>query len=391
MFLALALTLLGSPPAGIEHQTTHYDLYAEGVNEADTGAMLEELYRQLTKHFGAAPQGRLRVEVYATQEGWQEGLKRDGLGDPKSGGYYDPGGKKAYLWVQPSEYFTRQLILHEATHQFHYLAATGNRNPNVGWYTEGLAEYFGMHNWDGKELKTGVVPAVTLEDYPAQALAQFDRLKHDLQGVADGSTACDRPLGWALVHYLMNRDPKRFHELAARLDAQRKPEKAWNQVFGPVSAATVKDFREYLTGNAQPWRIATVSWQERGSRIEGKAAVTSVVLLKKMPAALEAEVEILDGSLKAGIAFNFKSNDAFTLLQVLPDNKARIVQLANGGWKVLATADVPAADGNPVVSWKREGKEAVLAVNGQEVGRLPDDGEVGLNVEGCQAVFRVRK
>ena len=34
--------------------------------------------------------------------------------------------------------------------------ATGNRSPKATWYTEGLAEYFGMHNWDGKTL-TGVV------------------------------------------------------------------------------------------------------------------------------------------------------------------------------------------------------------------------------------------
>ena len=148
----LALLLLFQ--AAEEHETKHYRLHGEKVDVKDVGRMLEGLHKNLTKHFGRAPKGKLRIEVYGNRKRWQDALRRDGITPPNAGGYYSPKTKTGYLFVQPTKYFTRQLILHEATHQFHYLAATNNNSPGCFWYVEGLAEYFGMHNWDGKELRT---------------------------------------------------------------------------------------------------------------------------------------------------------------------------------------------------------------------------------------------
>jgi hypothetical protein len=181
-----AAALAAAEPAGIETRSAHYDLYTESVDAAEAGAVLDALWDRLKEHFGSAPEGRLRVEVYATKDGMHGALERDRQWKVDAGGCYAPDTKKAYLWVQPSESFTRQLLIHEATHQFHFLAATGNRGPAAEWYTEGLAEYFGMHNWDGKELKIGVVPAVSLEDYPAQAARQLSALGADAVLSANG-------------------------------------------------------------------------------------------------------------------------------------------------------------------------------------------------------------
>src|ERR1017187_7201487 len=150
-----------------ELRTEHYDIHVEGLDVADVGRMLEQLHGHLKSYFGKAPEGRLSVGVYATQERWAAALQADRQYVPLgAGGYYAPFTRKAYLWVQPSTYFTRQVLLHECTHQFHWLVATGNLAPSALWYTEGIAEYFGMHNWDRKTRQTCGIPGGTLAGHP---------------------------------------------------------------------------------------------------------------------------------------------------------------------------------------------------------------------------------
>lgn len=390
MFAALAaLALLCCPPPGATVRTARYDVYAEGVDAADTAAMLDALHAHLTKHFGRAPKDRLRVEVYATKDAFDAALKRDKVAAVQSGGYYAPETKAAYLWVQPSEYWTRQLILHEATHQFHLLVAGGNTAVDPAWYGEGIAEYFGGHNWDGKELKVGVVPAVSLEDYPAQALKQFGELKENLDGIARGDVACERPVGWAMVSFLSATQPARWKALAAQLDAHKKPEKAWEKSFGRAGPDMVKAFKDWLASHQQPLRIVWVSWQERGDAIEGKSASGCGALFRKAPDAFEAAIELRSGTLRAGLMFNYRDNDSYVTLQVTKD-KASVVRWTKGVWTVLSAIDIdPAVP--PVASYRRDGADAVVSVNGREAGRLPAEGEAGLWLENCEVFFRLKK
>ncbi|MCF6228746.1 MAG: hypothetical protein L3J82_08830, partial [Planctomycetes bacterium] len=70
----------------------------------------------------------------------------------KSHGFFD--GRKCILSYFHDWYRTRRIILHEARHQFDSLVAkTGWGVP--AWYHEGIAEYWSMHNWDGKKLELG--------------------------------------------------------------------------------------------------------------------------------------------------------------------------------------------------------------------------------------------
>ena len=383
-----ALSATAQQASGVETKSAHYDVYAETVDAAEAGAILDAVWDRLSAYFGSAPDGRLRVEIYATQAGMHTGLERDNQWKVNAGGYYAPGTKKAYLFVQPSDYFTRQLLIHEATHQFHFLAATGNRAPAAEWYTEGLAEYFGMHNWDGKTLQTGVVPAVSLEDYPAQASKQLALFDDDAASVALGVTRCDRPLAWALVHYLVNVRPAWWHALSGRLDDGELPSTAWANACGECGADLGRDLRAWIDAHQQPFRIAWIAWQERGEELEGKAGVVSAAFFKEPPASFEYEIELVSGDLKAGIAFNFRGNEDYCLFQVLGDS-ARVVKRENGVWKRLATAEIPTIQ-KPFVSFRREGGDAVFSANGQEVFRAERLGDVGLNVEGCCARFRVK-
>ena len=50
-----------------------------------------------------------------------------------------------WLYPQPGNYYTRHLLLHEGTHLF-MNRFLGNFGPP--WYSEGMAEWLGLHRWD---------------------------------------------------------------------------------------------------------------------------------------------------------------------------------------------------------------------------------------------------
>ncbi len=384
----LAIVLLWTPGFAEETATDHYDLLAEGIDAKDTGAALEALHAKLAEYFGSAPKERLRLEVYSTKARFAAAMRADGETPPDAGGYYSPNTKKAYLWVQPSEYFTRQLVLHEATHQFHYLVATGNRRPRAGWYTEGLAEYFGMHDWDGETLAPGVIPPVTLEDYPARAFEQFAAAREDLEGALTGARTIDRPFAWAIVHWLVNKRPRTWHRLARALDAGRRPLDATKQCIGEVTPMIVAEFRTWLRTHQQPWRIAWVGWQGRGERIEGVSGTNALALMKERPPSLRAEIDGLGPHMWAGVAFGYRSIDEFWLVQAAADGTARVVQRTGGRWKIQAQIDAP-ADGAPSVEVACDGDLVTTTVNGENLGTFEAPGDIGLNVDSGRVRFRV--
>ena len=59
-------------------------------------------------------------------------------------------GHEMWVYVQPGDYYTRHLLLHEGTHSFMqwFLGGTG-----APWYTEGMAELIGAHRWKDGQLK----------------------------------------------------------------------------------------------------------------------------------------------------------------------------------------------------------------------------------------------
>jgi hypothetical protein len=66
-------------------------------------------------------------------------------------------GRDFWLYAQPSDYYTRHLMLHEGTHVF-MQSFLGGCGP--GWYMEGTAELFGTHRYDEryKQLTLRVMP-----------------------------------------------------------------------------------------------------------------------------------------------------------------------------------------------------------------------------------------
>jgi hypothetical protein len=372
-----------------ELRTEHYDIHVEGLDVADVGKMLEQLHAQLKTYFGKAPDERLAIGVYATQERWAAALRADRQYVPVgAGGYYAPFTHKAYLWAQPSAYFTRQVILHEATHQFHWLIATGNLAPSALWYTEGIAEYFGMHNWEGKTLQTGVIPAVTLEDYPAAAMRNFEAEGTDLHRLF---TFAGRPESWALVHFLIDEHSDQFRRLAHRLDRQDNFAEAWKEVFGGDSstARLSGELHEWIKVHAQPWHIVWVSWQQRGADLQSDAETSSMTILKETPKILTVEVQPQTAIGAAGLVFGYRSVQDFYMLQLRPGNKVNVVRRQDGAWVRVSTGDLQPGKDRSVLSVSQDDKSTTLWANGKKVGTVPAVGQVGLTAEGSSAVFHI--
>ncbi len=60
-----------------------------------------------------------------------------------------------YLFNQTGDYYRRHLFLHEGTHLFHFNLAQIHSDQ---WYSEGVAEYLGLHEWKDGKLRLGLLP-----------------------------------------------------------------------------------------------------------------------------------------------------------------------------------------------------------------------------------------
>ncbi|MEO8083084.1 MAG: hypothetical protein ABI780_04625, partial [Ardenticatenales bacterium] len=401
---------------GVRVTTAHYDLVVDGLDGADIGRLLETAYPQWTAYFGGEPEGRLPGKIYGTVEAMRQAMAADGITYGGGGGYYHPANRTFYAFAQPSAFFTRMLILHEATHQFHYLSATGNLGYSGFWYGEGLAEHFGMHNWDGTRLAMGIVPAISLEDYPAQALAEFDAHDRDLAALVADRGGWTRPSGWGVVSWLLDERPAGAADLFDRLNRREDLTASWTAVFGPVTDDDVTAYRAWLTGHQQPWREIWRAFEQRGDALIGASGVNAIAVRKAsvdvegvaeegVDAALGVEdratplavsLEPLDGPLRAGIIVGFTDAQHFVVVQLLASRDIWAFRMTPAGWQWLTGAR--AADPDPGRAGGRDVLEArpadggvggwTVAVNGTDIVTVPDEGLVGLNVDGCTVAFR---
>jgi hypothetical protein len=195
-------------------ETEHYRLYFE-IDESEAlqmARLAEAAFDAMVDYFDAEPTALpLKAGWYTDFSAFQAAIVADGTTAPDSGGYYWPGTQTAYMFTQPTTYYSRMLFLHELAHQFHFLARTGNDGRD-SWYVEGVAEYLSRHDWDGACIRLGRLPMLTWEDTPADALAEGD---FDFSGSGDLS----RPLAWATYRYLQHEAPDAFDAFRAAYDA----------------------------------------------------------------------------------------------------------------------------------------------------------------------------
>lgn len=83
---------------------------------------------------------------------------------------------KIFLREQPSEYYRRHLLLHEATHWIMYRAFGGAGSP---WFMEGMAEVEGTHELNQGKLQLAIIPSDPLA---VPHWGRFKRLRASVEG-----------------------------------------------------------------------------------------------------------------------------------------------------------------------------------------------------------------
>jgi len=395
----LLLLLLGRETV----ETEHYRLVSEGprAEAEEFGRVLEAAYAGFTAYFKAKPKlgkaEKLEVRFFETREAWAEALRAAGVAPPDgAGGYYAPGDRTTYLYRQPTRLFTRALLLHETTHQFHFLACTRNRAPEAYWYKEGIAEFLGWNYWDGKDLAMGVLPAVALENYPAQALAEIAGA--DLEAVIEGKKEPSRPVAWAIYRHLATgnggKPLKGFEKLGDKLDGGAKPSSFFWKSFGQP-AAYRKSLVAWLEKEQQPFVPLFNEWESLGAdRVRGFAGVVTACRLQAKATRFEATIERpkdADAAWRGGGLLHYEGPDDYTVFLVDEAGSLRVTRRRGGSWEVLeqGAGPKPSDDGNVrFEAFTGDGGVHLTFTGGAAYGPwdLPKPA-FGLALENCDLVF----
>jgi len=406
---ASALLLLLAAPCGgqgagrARQETAHYVLTTSGdaAEAAEWGRVLEAAWPQYEEFFGATPKladgERLRVAVYEEDPAFRDAIQAGGGAAPSSGGYYCPVAKMAYLKRQPSAWYTRNLLLHEAAHQFHYFARTRNEKPHGSWYIEGVAEHLGGHTWDGETLRTGVTPLLSLEDRAGQALEEVGGASFSLAGLLEAESA-SRPPAMFLVRYLMTaqdgRLRKKFDTLSRKLDrGSRIDAKGFFKLFGKEKKL-LPAFREWLATAQEPLTPVFVEWDARGPHhVRGNAGVVSTCRTRgparRIAALLRPE---RSGPFKAGLLLSHMGPGDYTVFLVRGQNgrseSYRIDRMKNGKWTTLRSGAAAGPSPIRVVAERPQTGGMRVWVGGVTIEDLNiPAGAFGLAFDNCRVDF----
>lgn len=400
--LCFAAVAAAAEPDVQRLEGAHYVLEADPETQDAQGmlAVLEAAYVEFERFFGAVPTlkptERLHIRFFERAESWADALRSAGSGVPSgAGGYYWPPTRTAYLYRQPTRYFTRVLLLHEAAHQFHYLTRTRNREPGAGWYTEGIAEFLGWHRWDGTRLQLGVVPDVSLKHYSALVASRLADPAFDFEALAQGRVPADRPLAWALFAYVATgnegRPIKGFETFCRKLDQGAPVSSAFLSALGSPRKHA-QPFRDWVKAHPQPWVQVFNEWEGTApGQMLGSATVVSACRLAGAARRLEADLEVpQQGRWKAGLLLHHEDGQAYTTALVDGSGAWAVDRRVQGTWKRLASGKVaaPLPGARLRVVAERTSTGVVAHLGGQKLGTFDLSGEaLGLALDDCSVRF----
>jgi len=404
--LALVLALLAAAAGAADPvETDHYRLVSDGPQaEAEEFArVLEAAWPQFAAYFKAKPKipakEKLEVRFFETREPWAKALTAAGATAPEGvGGMYWEGDKVVYLYRQPLRLTTRTLLLHEATHQFHFLARTRNKSPVAYWYREGVAECLSWHDWDGRALELGVLPAIALEDYPGKALKELQDESLDLQAIIEAKTEGSRPVAWAIYRHISTgsggKPLKGFDKFSGKMNGGVQPSPLFWRTFGQP-AAYRKELVAWLEKEQQPFVPLFNEWEPLGpGRIHGFAGVVSACRLQAPATQFEATIEVPKEKTRwrAGGLVHYASPDDYAIFLVDWAGYLRITRRIEGRWQILEQGEGPgpSEDGNyHFQMFQKGGKVFVMFKGGASYGPwdLPNPA-FGLAIENCDLAFR---
>ena len=145
--------------AGIQKVSgTHIDLYTDVRDEQKINELVsafDQAVSQWCSYFGlsveSAESWKMRAFLIADRANptqfQRAGLMPDDLPNFKAGFQRR---HNFWLYLQPGNYYTRHLLLHEGTHGFMLWFLRGH---GPAWYSEGMAELLGVHQWNNDQLQ----------------------------------------------------------------------------------------------------------------------------------------------------------------------------------------------------------------------------------------------
>lgn len=162
-------------------------------------------------------------------------------------------GSEFWWYDQPSDFYRRELMLHEGTHAFmaRYLGGLG-----PPWYAEGMAEYLGTHKWDGGKLTLGYNPR-TKEEAPYwgrvkiikdEYAASRGMLLTDVFAYGPQAHLKNEPYGWSWA-------------AAMFLDNHSLTQKAFRKLKVAAGDRSIDFSRNFLKELEADWPAISEDWQ----------------------------------------------------------------------------------------------------------------------------------
>ena len=377
-------------------ETRHFLVIAEPtphpqpVSLADWDAILrqsiEQLDAKLAPLFGGQTLGASQptlghkpiLLLCANKASYLRRLGEYGVANPAavggSGGYYHPDANIILIWRQPTDYYSRHVVLHEVAH-WYCLQLLGSHYGKLPlWLCEGLADHAAFHTWDGQTLQATRLPRVSLENYPARLDALLKRLtqndadeispenvqrcfgqlhtERNTDNNADnaGAPYNEYALAWGLTAYLVDSFPRemtRFFELLKQNDMQE----SWQSVFDDATQPTWQRFADWSTTRQLPWQWVWNHWEDTGTHLLGLSDSTAMIVQNHVAPNNEAEQEseitllrckvtpLLDGTV-IGVVFRYESSESFEMVQFRNvgsnDASRRHVRFTQNTWETLS-------------------------------------------------------
>jgi hypothetical protein len=383
-------------------ESEHYGLVSEGPEDEakEFSRVLEAAWPQLAEFFGAAPKlakgQRLTVRFFETQAAMNAAIVAGGGVAPDAGGYYCPVARTSYAFRQPTRWYTRTLLIHEATHQFHLLGVAAGAPQPPSWWQEGLAEHLSHHTWDGTTLRLGVVPPVSQEDRFGAARRSMMPLDYPVESIPD-EKPLDRPRTMHLVRFLATGDGGKplpvWKALAATLDrgGTTKPRDLWKSFGRPQ---TFRDrFHGWLHEAEQPFLSEFVEWDSLAAdAVRGTAGSVAICRTREPAASIAASVVPADPSKpwRAGLLLAWRGPDDYVIGQIDSGTSVRVDRRLAGAWQTLHEGRLPEGAAAPwKLSAERRGSEIALRIGDADAAVVTvPEGPLGLCLDNCTAVFR---
>jgi TPR repeat protein len=400
-------------------RTAHYDLFIDSPDQRMAADLAESLYQQLKQFFGVEPKARLAVRIFSRNSDYAIALEAAGDGSTFSAMYgavnllransYLPWLKTAYVCFDGcSPEKARDFLLHELTHQYHFLARALNQSPLSDFYTEGLAEHFAVHRWDGNHITIASVPVISNQDHARDALDGLHRLHHDSitalatdertglydrkHNAVDPDTGVEYGEAWGLVSFLISAYPERYREWASLLDGGATPGVAWNKAFaGQSDSEMTLKYTTWLKRHRQPWLADSGSWDASGPhelKTHATPEMDSFALWSYPVNSLSADVKC-DGpdEVSTGIVM-MSSRSRFQVLEATSSGDLSLDTYADGKWMPDESIACAVHLNDPRsyhVEVRKSGDNIEVRLDGTFVANfaVDPDTKVGFAVLGC--------